>query len=49
MTASEFRLYTGGVSRRAGFSGVQIVQVPEPACLALLAVGGMALLHRRRA
>ncbi|MBW7905825.1 MAG: PEP-CTERM sorting domain-containing protein [Phycisphaerae bacterium] len=32
-----------------GFNGFQIVQVPEPATLGLLAMGGLAMIRRRRA
>ena len=36
-------------SARACLSGLQIVEVPEPASLILLGMGGMALLRRKRA
>jgi hypothetical protein len=38
----------GDGTPRDKFSGLQIVQTPEPASLGLLSLGGLALLRRRR-
>jgi hypothetical protein len=36
------------VSWNTGIAGIQIVPVPEPASLALLALGGLLVLPRRK-
>ena len=33
---------------RAGLNGIQIIRVPEPATMSLLALGGLAMLRRRK-
>ena len=43
--------YRGGNQMPAleqNFMGFRVVQVPEPALLALLALGGLALIRRRK-
>lgn len=51
VSLDKFRLLTSSVGRRAGFSGIQIVQVPEPgaALLGSLALGLVTLRRSRRA
>lgn len=53
-TAADFTLtaqasVSSGGTNRAPLNGLQIIQIPEPASLGLLAFGGMGLLVRRRA
>ena len=40
---------TAGTNGYAYINGVQIVEIPEPMTMSLLALGGLALLRRRRA
>ena len=47
-TASSFTLTLTVTDQRMGLSGLQIVQVPEPATLGLMALGGAGLVLLRR-
>ena len=51
LTGSSLTLITGttDVAQVGGMMGIQIVEVPEPMTLSLLALGGMGLIRRRRA
>ena len=48
-TASVFRVIDPATGRRGGLAGVQIVEVPEPGSLALMGLGGLMILGRRKA
>ncbi|MEM6506446.1 MAG: PEP-CTERM sorting domain-containing protein, partial [Planctomycetota bacterium] len=39
---------SGGQFAQGPFNGFQLVAVPEPSSLALLGIGGLAMLQRRR-
>ena len=48
VTGSSFTLETTGAGNRGPLQGFQIVVIPEPASLALLGLGGLCLLTRRK-
>jgi hypothetical protein len=48
LTGSSFDLTAQAVNFRAPINAIQIVNIPEPATLSLLALGGLALVRRRR-
>lgn len=51
VTGSSFTVnstYVSGGNGNVAINGVQLVQVPEPGTLALLAFGSLAVLHRRK-
>lgn len=47
-TASDFTLTLTRGSSNSGMHGLQIIQIPEPTSVALLGLGGLGLLLRRR-
>lgn len=48
LSADSITFNVSNRSGRTGFTGFQIVQVPEPSSAALLGLGGLALILRRR-
>ncbi len=48
LTGASFTITEGSVDGTPGMFGMQIVEVPEPATMAMLAAGGVVMLARRR-